>query len=89
MAKYQLRDVHSVLLMDLDWDSFAVVLDGDKVLLGVDLHLNHIHCLISLKVVCCVDQNLICKIKNKKVSLLNYAYRRFCRVLGRIESCGR
>ena len=59
MAEYHFRDVDSFRLVDLYRDAAAIIPYADKVVRLVDVHLDAIHGLVFLVVVCRVHENLI------------------------------
>ena len=48
-----------MLLVDLNWDTFAIVPDRDQVAIRVNLDLYHSHAWVPLEVVGCIDKYLI------------------------------
>mmetsp|Transcript_96624 Transcript_96624/g.268611 ORF Transcript_96624/g.268611 Transcript_96624/m.268611 type:complete len:315 (-) Transcript_96624:137-1081(-) len=59
VAEDKLGYVDLVRLVDLDRQPLAVVPDLDALLLHVDLHLDRVHALVALQVVCSVHKDLI------------------------------
>ena len=59
MAKNHFRDVDAFALVNLNRDAFSIVPDRDVVLFLVDVHLDHVHAIVPLKVVGSVYKNLV------------------------------
>jgi hypothetical protein len=59
VSEDELGHVDLLLLVDLDGDALAIVVDAHPSLLGVHLHLQQVHPLVALVVVRSVDQDLI------------------------------
>lgn len=59
MSEDQLRDVDLLLLVNLDRNTIAIVVDADRVLLDIDCDLEGIHGGIPLLVVGGVDEDLV------------------------------
>ena len=73
LTENHLNYIAVVFFVDFDRNSFSIVPDADRVVLLVDIDLDHVHSIVSLKVVSCIYKNLICK-----RSLQILTYRRFC-----------
>ena len=59
MTKDEFWDEYFMLLVDDNWYSFTVVHDTDITFFLVYLHIELVHFLITLVVVCGVDENLV------------------------------
>ena len=89
-----------MLLVDLNWDTFAIVPDRDQVAIRVNLNLYHGHAWVPLEIVGRIDKYLIYKqvdqlLVSAKIEFttingsflsLRETYRRFCRGLERTGS---
>lgn len=59
VTKYEFGNKDVVFFMNLNWDSFAIVVYTNKPLRFIDLNLKEIHFAISLVVVRCVYKDLV------------------------------
>ena len=59
MTKDQLRNIYFFFLVHGNGNALSIVVDGYEPLLLVDLNLEEVHFVVSLVVVCCVDEDLV------------------------------
>lgn len=59
MSKNEFRNIDVMFFVNLDWDSFSIIVDANETFLLVDFHFNNVHFLISLIIVCCVNKDLV------------------------------
>ena len=59
MPEYELWDIHLFFLVKHYWNAFAIVPHFNQVLRRINSYFDHTHLLISVQVICRVNQNLI------------------------------
>lgn len=59
MSKDQLRDIDIVLRMNLNWNSFPIIVYRNITFFRVDIDFDEIHFVVSLVIVSSIDKNLI------------------------------
>ncbi len=48
-----------MFLVDLNRNAFAIIPDRDRVICLINVYLYHVHILVPLEIVCCINQNLV------------------------------
>ena len=67
VAENQLWHIYFFFSVHLDRNAFSIVPDCDSIFCSVNRHLNHCHLLVAVKIVSCIDNDLIYMKEKRKI----------------------